>query len=57
VLDQTAKEEGQTDKLLTQISLQMLKEIARASPQELDSEQPNGRGGRSASSRGGQKKK
>jgi ferritin-like metal-binding protein YciE len=61
LLDQTAKEEGQTDKLLTQISLQMLKEVARAKPEDLDEEQPNGRsGGRSArggSSRGGGAKK
>ena len=55
LLDQTAKEEGQTDKLLTQISLQMLKEVARARPEDIEDEQPNGRGGRSraSSSRGG----
>jgi ferritin-like metal-binding protein YciE len=61
LLDQTAKEEGQTDKLLTQISLQMLKELGRTRPGDLDSEQPNGRGARSSrgasSSRGGSKKK
>jgi ferritin-like metal-binding protein YciE len=61
LLDQTAKEEGQTDKLLTQISLQMLKEVARARPQDLESEQPNGRSsGRGRSSRAsgtGSKKK
>jgi ferritin-like metal-binding protein YciE len=51
LMDQTAKEEGQTDKLLTQISLQMLKEVGRARPQDLADEEPNGRGSRS--SRGG----
>ncbi|HET8547287.1 MAG TPA: DUF892 family protein, partial [Bryobacteraceae bacterium] len=53
LLDQTAKEEGETDKRLTRISLQMLKEVSRARPQDLDSEQPNGRGARRGSSRGG----
>ena len=61
LLDQTAKEEGQTDKLLTQISLQMLKEVARAKPQELDEEETGSRsgarGGRSSSSRAGAAKK
>src|SRR5512132_3561976 len=40
LMDQTAKEEGQTDKLLTQIALQMLKEVGRAKPQDLEEEQP-----------------
>lgn len=46
LLDQTAKEEGQTDKLLTTISLQMLKEAMKAAPADLEDEEPNGRGGR-----------
>jgi ferritin-like metal-binding protein YciE len=57
LLDETAKEEGATDKLLTQISLRMMKEAMSARPEDVDDEMPEMRGGRGgrgmASSRGG----